>query len=196
MSRLVIKLWQADTRPVDSDNNYVSITGRESGLIAWFFALVGIDATTRLRVGIERIEFYSSSLAGTNTTLIPLASVSSTYFGFYKPWKPALAIFILILFVGASISSALIDSRAAGNGIAVLLITLAFASMCAFLYYYLNRILTLGFVEFSGLVHGIKFKRSIIENVDIDEKKAESVCMIVQKLIESRQNWSSRTGTR
>ena len=187
VSHLVIQSWQADTRPVDADNSYVSISGRQGGLVAWLFTLFGIDASTRLRVGIERIEFRSWSLSGTATRLIPLQSVSSTSYGYYKPWKPALVLFLLLLWMGGSISVALIDSRSTGNGIAVLLITLAISAICAFVYYYLNRSLTLGFVESSGLSNGIRFKRSIIENVDIDERKAEAVCMIVQRLIESRK---------
>jgi len=53
--------------------------------------------------------------------------------------------------------------------------------------YFLNRTLTLGFVEYSGVVNVIRFKRSLIENVDIDETQAKKVCMIIQRLIESKQ---------
>jgi hypothetical protein len=65
MSALVIKAWKAEGKPIDDKNNYVNITGRESGLIAWVQSLVGVDPTTTIRVGMDRVEFSSSSLAGT-----------------------------------------------------------------------------------------------------------------------------------
>jgi len=46
----------------------------------------------------------------------------------------------------------------------------------ALIYCFLNRTLTLGFVEASGFVNGIRFKRSVIENIDIDQTQAKTVC--------------------
>jgi len=53
-------------------------------------------------------------------------------------------------------------------------------------YYFLNRQLTLGFIENSGVVNGIRLKRSVIENVDINEDQAKNVCLMIQKLIEAK----------
>ncbi len=69
MSALVIKTWQADTKPIDEKNNFVKIIGREGGLIAWVLSLMGIDPTTTILVGLERIEFSKASLAGTETRI-------------------------------------------------------------------------------------------------------------------------------
>jgi hypothetical protein len=186
MTRLVIKQWKADTRPIDSDNNYVSISGREGGLISWVLSLLGVDATTHLRVGIQRIEFLSSSLAGRATNLVPLESISSTYFGYHKPWKAALAIFFLIFFFGTSIASSPFG-RSIGDQLAVILVVMAVGAIAAIVYYYLNRLLTLGFIESSGVIHAIRFKRSVIENIEIDETQSQNVCMIIQRLIESKK---------
>ena len=54
------------------------------------------------------------------------------------------------------------------------------------IYYFLNRTLTLGFVENSGVVIGIRFKRSVIENVDINQIEAKHVCKLLQDLIEKK----------
>ena len=37
------------------------------------------------------------------------------------------------------------------------------------------------------MVSGIRFKRSVIENVDINQEQAKMVCLLVQRLIEAKQ---------
>ena len=183
MSALVIKSWRAETKPIDEANNFVSIVGRESGLIAWILSKVGVDPTTRITVGTERLEFGAASLAGTEQRIIPLESISSSYYGYHKPWKAAVSIFFMFLIFAMS-------SARAGSGftsLIIFLVTVLIGGGIAALVYFLNRTLTLGFVENSGVVSGIRFKRSIIENVDINQEQAKMVCLLVQRLIEAKQ---------
>nr|WP_295772394.1 hypothetical protein [Rhodoferax sp.] len=187
MSALVIKAWKAESKPIDDKNNYVSITGRESGLIAWVLSLMGVDPTTTIWVGMDRVEFSSSSLAGTQSRLIPLQSICSTYYGYHKPWKAAVGIVTFFLFFGSAIASAIMRDGSGSGGAPFLLGAGAVGFVFALIYYFLNRTLTLGFVEVSGHVSGIKFKRSVIENIDINEAQAKSVCTIVQRLIEAKE---------
>ena len=51
----------------------------------------------------------------------------------------------------------------------------------------LNRSLTIGIIEVSGVVSGIQFKKSVIENVDVDQKQAEIGCELIQALVERKQ---------
>jgi hypothetical protein len=187
MSALVIKSWRAETKPIDDQNNFVSITGREGGLIAWILSLMGIDPTTTILVGLERIEFSSASLAGTESRLIPLQSVCSSYYGYHKPWKAAAWIIAIFMFVGLSIGSAVAEGGSQGGAFTSFIVTSAVGVVIALIYYFLNRTLTLGFVEHSGVINGIRFKRSVIENVDINQKQAKAVCIIVQRLIEAKE---------
>jgi hypothetical protein len=99
MSALVIKEWKADQKPVDSANNYVSITGRKGGLVAWLLSLVKIDPTTTIRVSAERLEFASGSIEGNDARIIPLQNICSSYYGYHKPWKSAAGIFGFFLFL-------------------------------------------------------------------------------------------------
>ena len=186
MSALVIKAWRADTKPIDDRNTFVSITGREGGLIAWLLSLMGVDPTTTIRVGLERVEFTSSSLAGTESRMVPLQSVCSTYYGYHKPWKAAASFLALFAFLGFSFAAPAAHS---GDGFSFPIFagTTGVGLILALIYYFLNRTLTLGFVEHSGAVCAIRFKRSVIENVDIDEQQARSVCTIVQRLIEAKE---------
>ena len=187
MSALVIKAWKAEGKPIDDKNNYVSITGRESGLIAWILSLVGVDPTTTIRVGMDRVEFSSSSMAGTQSRLIPLQSVCSTYYGYHKPWKAAVGIVAFFFLFSGLIASIVMQEGARSGGALALLGPVAVGFVFAVIYYFLNRTLTLGFVEVSGHVSGIKFKRSVIENIDINEAQAKAVCTIVQRLIEAKE---------
>ena len=183
MSALVIKSWRADTKPIDENNNYVSIVGREGGLIAWILSKVAVDPTTTITIGSERLEFSSASLSGTESRIIPLESISSSYYGYYKPWKQSVGLFFIFLFMAMSFSR----GSGAMGGLMIFLITAGIGAVIAALIYYLNRTLTLGFVEQSGVVSGIRFKRSVIENIDINQEQSKMVCLLVQRLIESKQ---------
>ncbi|WP_370680540.1 hypothetical protein [Comamonas sp. GB3 AK4-5] len=178
MSALVIKAWKASEQPIDERGNHIAITGREGGLVAWILSKVNIDPTTTILVGSERLEFSSASLSGTQSRLIPLQGVCSTYYGYHKPWKTAAAISLAAFFMGASMLN---QSVIAG------LLTMLVGFGVAALIYFLNRTLTLGFVENSGAVNGIQFKRSVIENIDISEEQAREVCQLMQKLIEAKE---------
>jgi hypothetical protein len=183
MSTLVIKDWRVNSKPIDEKNNFVSITGREGGLIAWILSRMGIDPTTTILVGPERIEFSSSSLAGTESRLIPLQGVCSSYYGYHKPWKVATTIISTGVIIGIAVS----DGISKSGSISSFMVIFSIGIIIALIYYFLNRTLTLGFVEHSGVVNGIKFKRSIIENVDINQEQAKAVCIIVQRLLEAKE---------
>lgn len=187
MSALVIKAWRADTKPIDDQNNFVSITGRKGGLIAWILSLMGIEPTTNILVGLERIEFTSASLAGTESRLIPLQSVCSSYYGYHRPWKAAAWIIAAFVFIGVTIGSMVAGGGYRGGALAFYMMMSLVGVVIGLIYYFLNTTLTLGFVEHSGVVNGIRFKRSVIENVDINEEQSKIVCIIVQRLIEARE---------
>ncbi|KFJ13515.1 hypothetical protein DR66_4886 [Delftia acidovorans] len=178
MSALVIKAWKASEQPIDDKGNHIAITGREGGLVAWILSKVNIDPTTTIRVGSERLEFSSASLSGTQSRLIPLQGICSTYYGYHKPWKTALGIGALSLFMGGSMMA-----QSFFAGLVVMLIGWGIAAVI----YFLNRTLTLGFIENSGVVNGIQFKRSVIENIDITQEQARQVCELMQKLIEAKE---------
>ena len=185
MSALVIKSWKADTQPINQENVYVSIAGRQQGIIAWFLSLVGIDPTTTLLIGADRVEMTSNSLAGTESRMLLLQNVCSTYYGYHKPWKQALSIFLsLSFFIAPMVGAIAGSSRGPSAGMIILMIFIS--ALIALVYYFLNRTLTLGFVEHSGVINGIQFKRSVIENVDINHEQAKFVCLIVQQLIEAK----------
>ena len=159
----------------------------EGGLIAWLLSLMRIDPTTTILVGLDRLEFTSASLAGTASRLIPLQSICSTYYGYHKPWKVAAIIMSVFGIFAFLLASGAANKGEVGGAVWSFLVTGGIGVVLAMLYYFLNRTLTLGFVEQSGVVSGIQFKRSVIENVDVNQEQAKTVCAIVQRLIEAKE---------
>lgn len=178
----VIKSWRAAEQP-DEKTHFVTIKGRKEGIISWLLARFGIDPTVTIIVSDTRIEFSEASLSGSTRRLIPLSSVCSSVYGYHKPWKQALGIAAFIIWISVTIASATHGDFSFGGLFGGMLI----AVFVAFLYFFLNRTLTLGFVEHSGVLSAIQFKRSVVENQDINEAQARYVCQIVQALIEARQ---------
>lgn len=173
---LVIKHWYADTKP-NAAGNYIEISARESGLFAWFLALIKIDPSYFLYVSYDQILFQSSNFSGYKKVFLLTRSVSSSFFGYYKPWKAALAIFT----IGFMLGSTIVSSSAVFG-----LLTMLIGTGIAAAYYFLNKELLIGFSEMNGDDYALVLKRSIIEGKEIDEKQMELVTSILNTLIHSR----------
>lgn len=171
----VIRSWHANNH-ADNKGRYVSIEGRQAGLIPWFLALIGIDPTVRMSVYSDKFTFELGSISGMNRRIIPLAKISSTFYGYSKPWKEAFALCLTSVGLGIAISGI------EGFFAFILLFAISLA------YYVLNKELALAVVEDSGFSSTIEFKRSVIENQSIDENQAEKVVMIINALVERRLN--------
>lgn len=171
----VITSWTVND--LDAADTLVEIKGRQDGLISWLLSLLGIEPTVSLRVTRLNVEFSQGSLAGFTRRVVPVANVSSTLYGFTKPWQTAAAIAVMGLFVGGGLMG-----QNVGIGLLILLAIVAGAAV----YYFLNKVLTLGFVESGGVFSGIEFKRSVIEGKKIDEKDAAKVIAVIQSLIDAR----------
>jgi hypothetical protein len=164
MNPYVIKKWQVSETPVDEAQNHIVIEGRAGGFISWLLSLVEISPTVNLEISAERIRFAQGSLAGSSHRIIPLENISSTYYGYTKPWQEALIIGVLL-------------------GIP----TFGIGLIVGIVYYFLNKHMTVGFIEVSGVGNAIAFKRSVIEGVDIDEKQAQRIAELAQKLIDAKK---------
>ena len=152
---LVIKEWWASSTP-NAEGTYISITGREAGLVSYLLSLVGVDPTTHLQVTARNIVYEQGSLGGFSKKVIPLRSLSSGYFGYTKPWREALSITIGTLGLGLPL---------------------------ALLYYFLNKRLLIGVVESGGLTSGMVFKRSVIEGKAITEEEGKQVIALIEWLV-------------
>ncbi len=173
---LVLKSWDVNDTQPNADGNLISIECRKQGLIAFLLTAMGIAPTTSVKVGPERIEFTNSSLDGYARRMIPIPGICSSYYGFKRPLVQSCT------FVGfmTAVSISLAIQVSGILGLAVFSVSV-FGTL---LYYLLNKKLSLGFVEVSGVVSGIEIKRSVIEGRTIEEADARRVCEIVQRIVE------------
>jgi hypothetical protein len=102
--------------------------------------------------------FEQGSLSGFTRRVIPLQNVCSGYYGYYKLLKEALI-----------------------GGLLLAAFTFWISIIVAIMYYFLNKQLTLGVVEVSGVASSIAFKRSVIEGKQIDETDGAKVIQILEQ---------------
>jgi hypothetical protein len=157
----VIKEWLASEAP-NQDGVFISIKGREGGLLSFLLSLVGINPTVSLVVDGQNLRFEEGSLAGFFRWVTPLTNVCSGGYGYRKPWKPAVIIAIL-------------------GTLTVWLAPLFWIG--AALYYALNKELSVRLGDFGGKTYGIAFKRSVIERIKVDEDEAARVVRIIEGLL-------------
>jgi len=187
---LVLKSWYASDKPLP-DGSFIHITGRRAGLVGFLFALLGIDPVTTLKVSNKRIEFHSASLTGTSHRITPLSSVSSSYFGFFKPLFSSIAVGVvagLIIALIVGIVRGFVFGMNYGGAASLLTMLIGFGGgvVVAFIYYKINVTQTVGFVELSGDNYYIRFKPSVIEGISVDEAKAKYAAELIQHFIQTR----------
>jgi len=171
MAEYVIKSWKASRTPMDEAGTHVKIVGRAGGLLSWALAQMGIDPTVSITVLGNKVLFEQGSLSGSIKRVIPMSRMSSTFYGYTKPWRQAVAI-----------------------GLVCGLLTfwmLGLGAIVGLVYYYLNKTLTLGIVEVGGIVSSMDFKRSVIEGQRIDEAEAHMVCDIIEALLDKHLGQTS-----
>jgi hypothetical protein len=186
MKAYVITAWKASNQPVDADQNYVFIRGRAEGFISWLLAQLKISPTVTLAVSGEKAVFSEGSLSGTSHRILPLENVCSTYFGYRKPWREALVLGFVLATTLFYAFGTVLSSVSYGFSPGAAAVGMVLGVGIAILYYVLNKTLTLGFVENSGVVNAIAFKRSIIEGQNIDETNARYVAELTQALTDAR----------
>ncbi len=188
-SSLVVQEWRAGNEP-DEAGRYIYIRGRKTGIVAWLLTTLSLDSDVALAVLDGRIEFEQSSLSGRERTMIPLSSLSSTEYGYHKPWKGALILFVITQSVVSFLLSEMSSSRSrygydSGSSLPSVFAGLLAGAIVGVLFYIYNRKLRLGFREHSNHFNGIEFKRSVIEGREVSEAQAGYICLLIQTLIEN-----------
>jgi hypothetical protein len=172
---LVVKKFFASPSPRE-DGVYVEIVGRQSGLIAWFFALLKLDPTLEMRVRYDKVEYMAASFSGFQRVILPIHSVSSVAFGVVRPWLKALS--WLLIFLVAAYAAAEVGSTGAVIGL-----TLAGVAV-AVLIFVLGRERSIGFTEITGDDYALRLKRSVIEGQEISEERLAEIAAIIIALLD------------
>lgn len=156
----------------ESGPHYIHLKGRRAGIIAKLLSLMGIDASTSFDVYEDRIEFTSGSVFGRTTEVIPMSAVCNVGTGYVKP---AALLFTGIFLLVGSIPS-FMQEKWAG------IITLLFAAGC-FVGYLLGKTMMVYARSTGADLDVIAFRRSVIENLKIDDSEANRIVQIMNKLV-------------
>jgi hypothetical protein len=175
---LVVKKFFVSSTPRE-DGLYVEIVGRDSGLIAWFFALLKLDPNFSLRIFYDKLYYEASSIFGFRKVILPIHSVSSIYFGTVRPWGKAL--FWFLVFTGAAYGAAQMEQTQWTIGLAIL------GVVVAILVFIFSRQLTIGVSEITGTDYEMSLQRSMIEGQEISEKKLEEITQIFTALLDAHK---------
>lgn len=170
MATYVIKSWQAQNQPIEGSENYVKIEGRASGLLSWLLGLVGISPTVSLRVTADKVVYEKGSLFGSLKYLTPHSKLTSTLYGYTKPWKESIAIAIFVAVI---------------IGFKYTFAGLLTGIVVGFFYYFLNKTMTIGYLAGTKDL-SFNFKTSAIERQSIGEVEAAKVCAIIQNLVDAK----------
>lgn len=179
---MVISEWHVAYQP-DASGAYVSIRGRQAGLLSWILSILGVERGVRLEADTKHIKFKEGDMGGSSTRVIHLDSISSTYYGFKKPWVEAIVITWVLGSALWGLGGALI-----GGTLGSLIGGIVAVGIAA-LYYFLNKRMTVGIVEHSGVQSQLVFKRSVLEGLKLDEASSAQASDVLQWLMDA-----ARTG--
>jgi len=182
MPAYVISEWHASNEP-DSEGNLVNIRGRQPGILNWVLSLLGVEPKVHLKVDNQHVRFEQGSIGGSATHVIQLNAVTSTLYGFTKPWKQTATILLVTLGIAYHMifeqPSGIPEQVASGATKWGLIIALG-GIIVAGLYYFLKQEMSVGLVDESGHTSLIVFKRSVIEGKTLGEEQAAYASSIIQ----------------
>jgi hypothetical protein len=195
MSVLVIKKWQAAEIQVNEAGHRIAIEGRQGGLLSWVLHQFKIEPVTKLLVTAERLDLERTSLSGKEHIFVPLEHICHSHYGYHKPWKQALIIWFLCWWLFAAfllpLAGFVLSTQQHINGGSTLLnsfIAFLIATVTAFLYYTFTKSFLIGIETESGRPFALRFKRSLIENQQIDAEEAAYVAELLDFLCDARRN--------
>ena len=149
-----------------TDGPVVEIEGRAAGIIGFLMTVFGLGAKTTVSVTVRDVTLKSTSLFGQAHNCSALANVASTHCGFSRPlWALVLGVVSLLYGIGQFLAGMMArfgsEMKVIGGIVVVVAIIL-------FVVYALGKKMYIYIQTNGGAVMGLKFKRSVIENVPVD----------------------------
>jgi len=128
----------------------------------------------------RRAIFQSSSFTGYRKVIIPIDSISSSYYGYHKPWVQAAILAVVLIAFGLGVGE-ITERPWLGSSLALL------GLLVAAVYYFLNKELMIGIVDSVGATHEMVLQRSVIENKEINEQQMAHVTSILLAIIDRQK---------
>jgi len=207
---LVVTDWRvADSSGSGEQGGSVHVQGRVQGFMSWLMTLLRITPIYKLSVDRLSASYESNSLAGYTKLTVPMRKVNRIIHGVSRPWWMALLVGGLVLAVMASVFTAIgaevfthqttreeltwfgrkevpATEMYSWVPFAALVLALPFGIGGGYLYYLLNTVRTIG-LGWSGKDSGVvlRFKRSVIEGVSLDDAALARLAKAIQALVDS-----------
>ena len=176
----VVKRWEVAHQP-NEQKEYVRITGRQEGIIAWFLSYFGIDPTVHMVVTDKNFHIEARTFFGYAKQTIPVSKISEVHSGFARAWLAPLVFWFFGLACFAVAFGALFNGEIQAMLAMLFLATVFFG--VGYLIYFFWRYLYVGVQGAGGLPAVINFKPSFIEGKTIDADSAEVAGRIIQALV-------------
>ena len=154
----------------------VRVVGRAQGLISFVLTILGLSDQTHFELFEDRIFYRSNSLSLQIVNTVMLDHVNYTICTLYQPiWTLIIGGLLLIASFFSLLAVAFVGSLPA----------FVFGMLAVFSAYFFwtNRFLVMGIRTSSGDTLGIVFKRSIIENIEVDFGKVRKAMRLVDEKI-------------
>ncbi len=154
----------------------IRVVGRAQGLISFVLTILGLSDQTHFELYEDRIFYRSNSLSLQIVNTVMLDHVNYTICTLYQPiWTLIIGGFLLIASFFSLLAVAFVGSLPA----------FVFGMLAVFSAYFFwtNRFLVMGIRTSSGDTLGIVFKRSIIENIEVDFGKVRKAMRLVDEKI-------------
>lgn len=180
MSGPVLVLRKFEVHP--EGDAAVLIEGRPSGLVAWLLTTIGLDTLTTLSVTDRQVSFRSASLSGELHHLVPTTEISSTHCGYSQP------IWLLIL-GGAILVVSMLAAMNSFSAAQVFISGLFVAGICVVIYL-LQRKIVITVETTGGMVMGLSFKPSAIENVSVSLPRALEAVARINSIVVAKSHAS------
>jgi hypothetical protein len=176
---LVVKKFECN-----SEQGTVEIKGRAPGLVAFILSAMGLDATTTFSADRQMITCKKTSLSGEDHVTVPTPCVATLACGYNKPIG---LLFLAVVFFLQGLYMSFEGGRHGGKmGMVSILVGIG----CAVAYFLLKK-MYLYVITNGGNIIGLKFKRSVIENVQVDITKVKEAIEVLRNNVLRSHNSSA-----
>jgi hypothetical protein len=161
----------------ETTGEFLYILGRRSGIIAWLLTLFGLHAQTSFSVTDDEVARETVGPSGFESLYAPLSEITASRCSYYRAFWVLVLSLAFYLYGLITLLLAVIQSndyqrqRALAAASDILWPCLVCGTAC-YVWYTLSKRVLISVTARGDVGLGISFKRSIIENVGVELKKA------------------------
>ena len=168
----------------------IRVVGRTGGLISFLLTIFGLSDQTHFELFEDRIFYRSNRHSIQIVNTVMLDHVNCTICTLYQPiwalvWGALQLLVALFLLLGGLVAWPFVDVDDRLMNLVLILSAFMFGifTLISAYFFWTNRFLVMGIKTSSGDTFGIVFKRSIIENIEVDFGKVRNAMRLVDEKI-------------